>query len=149
MPAKLRIPARQVIPSGGDRYLRCGNCGGQAFRAQVLPREYTARLRYLVCSRCEAVGEVDDAALIGTVKLIRPGTLRMNCEMCRGSDMKVHVRPPVDGQGAGTEARVRHLQCANMDCSNLFGVGDDATLGGTGRVTGARHAAQPLARRTS
>lgn len=127
MGVKLKIPARQVLPSHGDVYLRCGSCGSKEFRAQVLPLRMTARLRYLVCAGCGGVGEVDDVAMVGVARVIRPETLQLRCDPCGGNRMKVHVRP------VEPDCTAKFLQCADVLCSNVWEIGPDAQLGGTGK----------------
>ena len=127
MPIPLKIPVRQVLPSHGDVYLPCGSCGSMEFRAQVLPRGITARLRYLVCEGCGGIAEVDDTALVGRARVIIPNTLQLRCNPCGGNEVKVHVRP------AGPDCTAKHLQCADLDCSNIWEIGPDAQLGGTGK----------------
>lgn len=66
MSAKLFIPQLQVLPSGGDLYLRCEHCGGMDFKAHVRPvAEATARMRHLECSKCKHLFDVDEDGFLG------------------------------------------------------------------------------------
>lgn len=61
---QLHIDRRRTLPSPGDLSMRCGRCGRAQFHVHVTPLEPTARVREIVCARCQTVYRLDLVACL-------------------------------------------------------------------------------------
>ncbi len=61
----LRMTPQIIVPSAGEKLIRCDRCGMMAFRAHVrLVSHGAAKLTNLECLTCKKLFQVDDRALM-------------------------------------------------------------------------------------
>lgn len=63
--AKLKLTPTIIIPSRGDLYMRCGDCGEMKFGGHIRPHPGGAgRLVDLICAKCLKVYKLDEQGFL-------------------------------------------------------------------------------------